>query len=511
MDVNGATTLNNTLTVNGATTLNNTLKVTGKSTLNELDVNGATTLNNTLTVNGATTLNNTLKVTGKSTLNELDVNGATTLNNTLKVTGATTLDDNNGGKLIIENGSSVISSTNQNQLRSITCNDGGVTIKCEESNINSQINCYIDKEEKLPYVYIDGYTYNSGGVLIEPNELFNDFYENEYLHALTITQYGASIAGETIIGGTLKVCDSYNNDNGSISASNNGENKNSIFIYNTSADERDANNQVIRQSYDIDKEEIGDRYGIAIGGDGATNNLYLNRTGIQAGAIENGGFKPYDLHLNYRGGKVNVGGNIHVDNNDLAASNYLFGKNNPGNGTDDFGNDPIKNGYPLVIQSTNNNQQKQDCLMVFGDADIYAIKKTTKGWEGNTLCLQDRSDLNGATIKFGSPITGLFNMLADTAEVKSVSSATTYATGTHITNTFTHINWTTTSLDNDNLTINCADTNKNYFISVTKTGSGAPLFSVLENDEYRYTHRGQHGGTHYYFIISIKGKVCVVG
>ncbi len=93
LNVDGATTLNDTLDVTGATTLNATLDVTSATTLNNtLDVTGATTLNNTLDVTGATTLNNTLDVTGATTLNAtLDVTGATTLNATLDVTGATTL------------------------------------------------------------------------------------------------------------------------------------------------------------------------------------------------------------------------------------------------------------------------------------------------------------------------------------------------------------------------------------------------------------------------------------
>ena len=52
MDVDGATTLNDTLDVDGATTLNDTL-----------DVDGATTLNNTLDVDGVTTFNNTTQAT----------------------------------------------------------------------------------------------------------------------------------------------------------------------------------------------------------------------------------------------------------------------------------------------------------------------------------------------------------------------------------------------------------------------------------------------------------------
>ena len=100
LNVDGATTLNNTLDVtNGsATNLSGTLTVEGETTLNNtLDVNGATTLNNTLDVtNGsATNLSGTLTVEEETTLNNaLDVNEATTLNNTLDVNGATTLNNN---------------------------------------------------------------------------------------------------------------------------------------------------------------------------------------------------------------------------------------------------------------------------------------------------------------------------------------------------------------------------------------------------------------------------------
>ena len=95
LDVDGATTLNNTLDVDLATTLNSTLDVDSETTLNStLDVDGATTLNSTLDVDGATTLNNTLDVDGATTLNStLDVDGATTLNSTLDVDGLATFND----------------------------------------------------------------------------------------------------------------------------------------------------------------------------------------------------------------------------------------------------------------------------------------------------------------------------------------------------------------------------------------------------------------------------------
>ena len=99
LNVDGATDVNNTLTVDGATTLNNTLDVTNGSATNltgTLNVDGATDVNNTLTVDGATTLNNTLDVTNASATNltgTLNVDGATDVNNTLTVDGATTLNN----------------------------------------------------------------------------------------------------------------------------------------------------------------------------------------------------------------------------------------------------------------------------------------------------------------------------------------------------------------------------------------------------------------------------------
>jgi hypothetical protein len=87
LDVNG------TLNVDGATTLNNTLDVDLGTTLNStLDVDGATTLNSTLDVDLGTTLNSTLDVDGATTLNstlDVDVDGVSTFNDATDATSTT--------------------------------------------------------------------------------------------------------------------------------------------------------------------------------------------------------------------------------------------------------------------------------------------------------------------------------------------------------------------------------------------------------------------------------------
>jgi hypothetical protein len=89
LDVTGATTLSNTLTVLGSflTSLGGALTVTGISTFNG---NVSITSNKTLTVGtGATTLGGTLGVTGATTLNGvLDTYNTTTVHSTLTVLGA---------------------------------------------------------------------------------------------------------------------------------------------------------------------------------------------------------------------------------------------------------------------------------------------------------------------------------------------------------------------------------------------------------------------------------------
>jgi cytoskeletal protein CcmA (bactofilin family) len=82
------------LTVAKATTLNSTVYVSRATTLNDvLTVAKVATLNDTLTVAKATTLNDTLYVSSTATLNDtLTVAKATTLQSTLQVQGATTLD-----------------------------------------------------------------------------------------------------------------------------------------------------------------------------------------------------------------------------------------------------------------------------------------------------------------------------------------------------------------------------------------------------------------------------------
>jgi cytoskeletal protein CcmA (bactofilin family) len=82
------------LTVAKATTLNSTVYVSRATTLNDiLTVAKVATLNDTLTVAKATTLNDTLYVSSAATLNDtLTVAKATTLQSTLQVQGAATLD-----------------------------------------------------------------------------------------------------------------------------------------------------------------------------------------------------------------------------------------------------------------------------------------------------------------------------------------------------------------------------------------------------------------------------------
>lgn len=82
--VTGAGTFSSTMAVSGATTLGSTLEVTGASTLN-----GATTINNTLTVGSfATTLGGALSVTGAGTFSStLAVGGQASFNAGVNLAG----------------------------------------------------------------------------------------------------------------------------------------------------------------------------------------------------------------------------------------------------------------------------------------------------------------------------------------------------------------------------------------------------------------------------------------
>jgi len=103
LDVEGATNLNNLLTVGGNLTVDG--KVNFKS---NLDVEGATNLNNLLTVAGETTLNNTLYVANEKPTHLtglLRVDGTTTIDDNLTVTGTTTLENLNVKDLNIKSNS----------------------------------------------------------------------------------------------------------------------------------------------------------------------------------------------------------------------------------------------------------------------------------------------------------------------------------------------------------------------------------------------------------------------
>ena len=84
-------------------------------------------------------------------------------------------------------------------------------------------------------------------------------------------------------------------------------------------------------------------------------------------------------------------------------SNVLYGPNNPGDGEyPDFGSNVDNNGYPLVIKSRNNKVDSANC-MIFGNADIYAVKKSGSTYVPNDLCLQHRSGMTGA-VRIGSKL-----------------------------------------------------------------------------------------------------------
>jgi hypothetical protein len=98
LDVDGATTLNNTLDVDGATTLNNTL-----------DVDGATTLNNTLDVDGLATFNNETDALSPTT-GSVQIDGGVGIVKKLyvgddtKILGITESTSKDTGALVVEGG-----------------------------------------------------------------------------------------------------------------------------------------------------------------------------------------------------------------------------------------------------------------------------------------------------------------------------------------------------------------------------------------------------------------------
>ena len=125
--LNGATTINNTLSTTGATTLKSTLNVGGHSTLASLGVQGATTLTGNLTSNGTTYTKN-ISTEGTHTISStLTANGATNLNSTLAVKGATTLTGN-----LTSNGTTYTKNLQTNGWHNVTgalTTNGATTLK----------------------------------------------------------------------------------------------------------------------------------------------------------------------------------------------------------------------------------------------------------------------------------------------------------------------------------------------------------------------------------------------
>ena len=92
VNIDGQTTINNTLSVGGKAYLNDAVLIGPLNLLSALNVIGPTTLNTSLSVIGPTTLNTSLSVIGPTTLNQsLSVIGPTTINQLLSVVGPTTL------------------------------------------------------------------------------------------------------------------------------------------------------------------------------------------------------------------------------------------------------------------------------------------------------------------------------------------------------------------------------------------------------------------------------------
>ena len=212
LDVDGATTINNTLTVTDNTLLGADLSVTGNTSLGgTLDVTGATTLGSTLTVtgattlNGATTINNTLGVTGATTLGSTltvtgatTLNGATTINNTLGVTGNTTIGGTLGvtGATTLSNTLSVTGATTLGSTLDVTGNytstNGNITL--------TNGNLSVGGTSTLTGNTTIGGTLGVSGATTLSNTL--------------------SVTGATTLGSTLDVTGNYTSTNGNITLTN---------------------------------------------------------------------------------------------------------------------------------------------------------------------------------------------------------------------------------------------------------------------------------------------------
>ena len=158
LDVDGATTLNSTLDVDGVTTLNDSLDVDGNAVFHSsawidgaLDVDGATTLNSTLDVDGASTLNSTLDVDGVTTLNDsLDVDGGADFNSTVNIDGAATLN-------------STLDVDGASTLNSTLDVDGQADF---HDDVNVDFDLDVDGQTTLDETYVDEYFEFNGSEMV---------------------------------------------------------------------------------------------------------------------------------------------------------------------------------------------------------------------------------------------------------------------------------------------------------------------------------------------------------
>ena len=220
-----------------------------------------------------------------------------------------------------------------------------------------------------------------------------------------------------------------------------------------------------------------------------TSGAYINGNVGLTGIKTNITSDNFDIKVNQLGihggtGLITITGATTIINSNVSAeggltvrgtttkSNIFYGPNNPGNSEiSDFGN-VDNNGYPLVIKSRNRigftfvsgttygvYDDTADC-MIFGNADIYAMKKSGSTYTAATLYLQDRADFNGDTVIGGKLSVGkTYNLGLDvkgpvgitgsvniTGATTNINSNVGIKGNVNITGSVTNINSTTTNI-----------------------------------------------------------------
>ena len=494
-------------------------------------------------------------------VNQLGIHGGTGL---ITITGATTIINSN---VSAEGGLTVRGTTQKSNIFYGPNNPGNSEISDFGNVDNNGYPLVIKSKNRIGFTFVSGTTYgvydDTADCMIFGNA---DIYAmkksgSTYTAATLYLQDRADFNGDTVIGGKLSVGKTYNlgldvkgpvgitgsvNITGATTKINSNVGiKGNVNITGSVTNINSTTTNITGTTTNI-KSNVGITGSVSI--TGSTTNIKSN-VGI-TGSVSITGTKTEinSTTTNIKGTTTNITGNVGVTgsvsitgtttkiNSNVSIngvlnvrgtttkSNIFYGPNNPGNGEyPDFGNNVDNNGYPLVIKSRDNGVDSANC-MVFGNADIYALKKIGSTYAPNDLCLQHRTGITG-NVRIGSKLIVSDNYpggleVKDSANILyDLRFGSTNSPGSNLTHTIGVIgqsgnvyghSGTTLNIYSENLNV-LTGSNKNTIVFGQKSGATSTTITAIGSvgidTAYDYSLAAGQTGTIKDYVNSTEGNL----